>query len=114
MANRQNRYKAMYDKLVRSSNGSSFPRHVFIRSANHRSSVYDRLGDRDHCFESTMVHLTERFTGKEVFLIGTMNSSTLLAQRTRELIKDVQPEAVLVQTSQEWWNSAKYMKYVNS
>jgi predicted SAM-dependent methyltransferase len=60
------------------------------------------------------VHLTERFTGREVFLVGTANASTMLAQRTQKLIKEVKPEAVLVQTSQEWWNTTKLLQYVNS
>ena len=46
MANRQNRYKAIYEKMVRPNNASPFPRHVFIRAANLNSNVYDRVGDR--------------------------------------------------------------------
>jgi len=46
-----------------------------------------------------MIHLTERFNGKEVFLIGTMNQSTMLAQRTKKLIEEVKPDRVLVQTN---------------
>ena len=36
----------------------------------------------DSCFDTTLVHLTERFNGKDVYLIGTCNQSTMLAQRT--------------------------------
>ena len=96
MANRVNRYKALYDRLVRPNNASTFPRHVFVRAANLHPNVYDRVGDRHDCFDTTLIHLTERFSGKEVYLIGTMNQSTMLAQRTRRLIEEVQPEAVLV------------------
>jgi hypothetical protein len=46
MANRINRYKAIYEKMARPNNASTFPRHVFIRGANLRASVYDRVGDR--------------------------------------------------------------------
>ena len=48
-----------------------------------------------------MLHLTERFNGKEVFLIGTANKSTMLAQRTQKLIQEVQPDVVLVQTNEQ-------------
>jgi pheromone shutdown protein TraB len=48
-----------------------------------------------------MIHLTERFNGKDVYLIGTMNQSTMLAQRTKKLIEEIQPEAVLVQTNEK-------------
>ena len=46
MSNRMNRYRAMYEKLVRPNNASPFPKHVFIRAANLQSNVYDRVGDR--------------------------------------------------------------------
>ena len=59
-----------------------------------------------NCFESTFVHLTERFNGKEVFLIGTMNQSNMLAQRTQKLIQEVKPDTVMVQANYQWWNSA--------
>jgi hypothetical protein len=46
MANRTNRYKAMYDRIARPNIGSTFPRHVFVRAANLNANVYDRVGDR--------------------------------------------------------------------
>jgi pheromone shutdown protein TraB len=60
-------------------------------------------------FQTTLVHLTERFNGKEVFLVGTMNQSTMLAQRTRKLIEELGPEAVLVQATENWWSKAKLL-----
>jgi pheromone shutdown protein TraB len=47
-----------------------------------------------------LIHLTERFNGKEVYLIGTANQSTMLAQRTKKLIEELKPDTVLVQTNQ--------------
>jgi hypothetical protein len=58
--------------------------------------------------------LTERFNGKDVYLVGTCNQSTMLAQRTKKLIEELQPDHVYVQASGEWWNAANQMKYVNS
>jgi len=49
-----------------------------------------------NCFESTFLHLTERFKGKEVFLVGYANQSTMLALRTKKLIEEVKPDAVMV------------------
>lgn len=46
MANRVNRYKTIYERMVRPDNGATFPRHVFKRAANLHASVYDRVGDR--------------------------------------------------------------------
>lgn len=51
---------------------------------------------REDCFKTTLVHLTERFNGKEVFLVGSVNSSTMLAQRTKKLIEEVKPDEVMV------------------
>jgi hypothetical protein len=58
--------------------------------------------------------LTERFHGKDVYLVGTANQSTMLAQRTKKLIQELEPDTVIVQTSPEWWNSAKELKFVDS
>ena len=69
---------------------------------------------RMNCFESTFVHLTERFNGKEVFLVGTMNQSNMLAQRTQKLIQEVKPDTVMVQANYQWWNSAQMLKFVDS
>jgi hypothetical protein len=46
MANRVNRYKTIYERMVRPNNGAAFPRHVFVRAANLHASLYDRVGDR--------------------------------------------------------------------
>jgi len=100
--------------MARPQLGSTFPRNVFVRSPNFISNVYDRIGDRTDCFDATMIHLTERFNGKEVFLIGTANASTMLAQRTQKLIRDVNPDTVMVQTTNRWWDVAKMLKYVKS
>ena len=54
---------------------------------------------RESCFESTLIHLTERFNDKDVYLIGTSNQSTMLAQRTQKLIEEIKPDTVMVQTS---------------
>lgn len=39
MANRVNRYKAMYETIVRPNSASTFPKHVFLRAANLESSI---------------------------------------------------------------------------
>lgn len=38
----------------------------------------------------------------------------MLAQRTQKLISEVKPDAVLVQTNEDWWNTARLMQYVDS
>ena len=51
---------------------------------------------------------------RQFFLIGTTNSSTLLAERTRELIRKEKPDSVFVQTNQKWWNTIQQIKGVNT
>ena len=60
------------------------------------------------------MHLTERFHGKEVFLVGTLNQSNMLAQRTQKLIHEVKPDVVMVQTNLRWWEQAQMLKFVDS
>ena len=86
----------------------------FMRHTNFRAASNERIGDRESCFESTMVHLTERFTGKEVFLVGSANKSTLLGLRTEKLIDHVKPEKVFVMTNPEWWTKANLLRYARS
>ena len=115
MANNFNRYKIIYEKMVRPNNASNFPKHVFVRSANMQANIHQRVGNRTNCFESTLLHLTERFDNKEVYLVGTANQSTLLANRTRKLIQEINPDLVLVQSNDEWWSRVRrLLKYVKS
>jgi len=104
----------MYASMPRPNVASDFPRHVFLRAQNLESNLYDRVGDRESCFKSTLLQLSERFHGKDVYLVGTCNQSTMLANRTKKLIEEIQPDTVIVQTSEEWWNSARGLKYVDS
>ena len=38
----------------------------------------------------------------------------MLANRTKKLIEELKPDTVILQTSEEWWNSAKLLQYVDS
>ena len=38
----------------------------------------------------------------------------MLAQRTQKLIEEIKPDTVMVQTSNEWWQAAKLLKYVDT
>jgi len=58
--------------------------------------------------------LKDPANNRELYLIGTTNSSTLLAKRTRDIIRNEQPDTVYVQTNEKWWNLVKDFKNVNS
>jgi len=48
-----------------------------------------------------------------LYLIGTTNSSTALAYRTKKLIEDVAPNSVYVQATPLWWKHAKHTDVKN-
>ncbi len=50
-----------------------------------------------------MIHLTEPYDNTELFLIGTMNQSSILANRTRRLIQEIKPDVVFVQTNEKYY-----------
>jgi hypothetical protein len=47
-------------------------------------------------------------------LIGTTNSSTLLAKRTRDIIRSEKPDCIYVQTNEKWWSVVKDLKNIDS
>ena len=114
MSNPLSRYRMLYKKVPRPNSITPFPKHVFMRSQNQFQHMGERLGGQEDCLDTTFVHLTERFNDRELFLVGSMNSSTMLARRTRKLIQEVKPDAVMVMTSPEWWDSARLIEGVHS
>ena len=81
--------------------------HRFIRNANIDSNVYNRTANRFDPFKNTLTTLTDPSTQRTLTLIGTTNSSTTLAHRTKVLMDQLRPDAVYVQTSSNWWDYAK-------
>jgi wyosine [tRNA(Phe)-imidazoG37] synthetase (radical SAM superfamily) len=81
--------------------------HRFIRSANIESSKWNRIANRFDPFNNTLTTLSDPANQRTLTLIGTTNSSTTLAQRTKQLLEKIQPDAVYVQASPQWWNYAK-------
>lgn len=114
MSNNWSRYSMIYKKAPRPNSVTPFSKHVFMRSQNKEQHKMERLGNRTDPFEATFVHLTERFGDRELFLVGSMNTSTMLAKRTRKLIRDINPDAVMVMTSPEWWQVARQMDGVDN
>lgn len=56
----------------------------------------------ENVLDSTLIHLTEPFTNTELFLIGTMNCSNIMANRTKKLIQDIKPDTLFVQTNEQY------------
>ena len=82
--------------------------HRWVRQPNLHSDIYNRVANRFDPFNNTLTVLEDPNSNRKLYLIGTTNSSTTLAHRTRKLINDVSPNAVYVQTTPIWWNHAKH------
>lgn len=83
--------------------------HRFLRCPNINSGVYNRIANRFNPFENTRAVLSDPNSGRTLTLIGTTNSSTTLALRTKQLLEESKPDAVYVQASPTWWNYAKHV-----
>jgi hypothetical protein len=84
--------------------------HRIVRNQNYQGSIYSRIGNRYNPFKNTLTVLEDPAKDRKLFLIGTTHSSTLLSYRTKELIEKEKPDALYVQTNQDWWEIAKEIK----
>ncbi len=82
--------------------------HRWVRQPNLDSSVTKRVGNRFNPFQNTLTVLEDPVNNRKLYLIGTTNSSTTLAYRTRKLLNEVSANALYVQANQKWWSSAKH------
>lgn len=93
--------------VLMASTSSTKVIHRFLRQPNINSGIYNRAGNRYDPFNNTLTVLKDPKGNRELYLIGTTNSSTTLAYRTKKLIEDVKPTSVYVQATSEWWKAAK-------
>ncbi len=84
--------------------------HRFLRQPNINSNIHNRISNRHDPFANTLIVLKDPKTNRQLYLIGTTNSSTLLAYRTKKLVEELKPSSVYVQASNTWWNSAKLVE----
>ena len=88
--------------------------HRFLRQPNLSSDIYNRVANRFNPLANTQVALSDPNTGRTLTLVGTTNSSTTLAHRTKALLEKEKPDAVYVQASPQWWNYAQHLDVVIS
>ena len=84
--------------------------HRFLRQPNIDSSIYNRVGNRHDPFKNTHTVLRDPENSRTLHLIGTTNSSTTLAYRTKKLIQEVKPDSIYVQADPVWWKVAKQVQ----
>lgn len=87
--------------------------HRFLRQPNISSSIYNRVANRFDPFNNTLTVLKDPKRNRELYLIGTTNSSTTLAYRTKKLVEEVKPSSVYVQATQTWWSRAKHVQVLS-
>lgn len=58
----------------------------WVRQPNLNSGITNRVANRFDPFNNTLTVLEDPKRNKKLYLIGTTNSSTLLAHRTKKLI----------------------------
>jgi hypothetical protein len=87
--------------------------HRFLRNPNVDASIFKRAWSRNNPFENTISILEDPRSGKKIYLIGTTNSSTILATRTQKLIETLKPDTVYVHTSDKWYQRASTVNVEN-
>lgn len=89
------------------------PAHRFLRNPNVAANLEFRNWSRTSCYDNTLKVLEDPESGRKVYLIGTTHGSTTLANRTKRLIQEIQPDTVIVQTSEEWAERAALLDVSN-
>ena len=85
------------------------PFHRFLRNPNQPSYFgSEHYRPKDSKLLAQVKHLVDPETNRELLLVGTMNSSDTLAQRTRKLIDEFEPDRVLVQTTHNWYRGVTH------
>lgn len=87
--------------------------HRWVRQPNLTSDVMNRVANRHDPFKNTLTVLEDPQNDRKLFLVGTTNSSTALAYRTKKLIEDISPNSVYVQATPLWWRHAKHTDVKN-
>ena len=74
----------------------------FLLNKKFKKFIY-----RSNPFTNTLSILEDPASQRKLFLIGTTNSSNLLALRTQKLLQVEKPDVVFVQTNKAWADTAK-------
>ena len=81
------------------------PLNRILRNPNIVSSPSNPAYDRPEIFTNNVRLLSDPATNRKLILIGTLNSSTLLAERTRKILELANPDQILVETEEKWFSS---------
>ena len=81
---------------------SSLKLNKLLRNANKLGDTNCPVFVKGNAFDNTLTKLHDPETGRKLYLIGTTNSSNSMALRTKNLISELKPDNVVVQTNEKW------------
>lgn len=81
------------------------PLNRIMRNPNVVASKTNLIYDRSDIFTNNIKLLSDPITNRKLILVGTLNSSTLLAERTKKILELADPDQVLVETDEKWFNT---------
>lgn len=85
------------------------PFNRFLRNPNQHSYFgSEQYKKEDNKLMAQVKLLVDPQTKRELLLVGTLNSSNVLAQRTQKLIDEFEPDSVLVQTTPQWYKGINH------
>ena len=80
------------------------PLNRIVRNPNYASSPLNPAFERGSVFLNSVKLLDDPLYNRKLILVGTLNSSTLLAERTKNLLELTKPDTVLVETDKHWFD----------
>lgn len=80
------------------------PVNRIMRNPNFPGSSSGANFARGDCLLNQVKFLEDPENNRKLVLIGTLNASNLLAERTHQLLNRIKPDSVLVQTTPRWFD----------
>jgi hypothetical protein len=93
-------------KLLQSSN---FYRMIRNSNISHTGDI--SLYERSTKLDNNIKILEDPTNNRKLTLIGTMNSSDLLANRTKKILENLEYSSLLVQSTPQWFEHIQNQKF---
>lgn len=81
-----------------------------VRNPNVKHCGDIPLYERTESLENNIRYLEDPKNNRTLTLIGTMNTSDLLANRTQKLLQNSEYSSLLVQTTPHWYDHVENLK----
>jgi hypothetical protein len=94
--------------LIRAPSGK------ILRNPNFPSDFTNPNHLRSSQYKNTLRILEDPIKNRKLILVGTLNCSDILAQRTKSIIEKFNPDSVFVQANRNWYDKVNFTGNVNS